>query len=71
MPSILKLTSLFCAILSFSLPSSAQTLRNVTGANFYIGAAVSVTTLNNPSFKSLASQEFSSVTAENEMKWYV
>ena len=71
MPSSLTLASFFTVALSFGLPSFAQTLKSVIGNNFYIGAAVSITTLNDATFKNLAISEFSSVTAENEMKWYV
>lgn len=72
MLSGLTLASLFNFCLAFALLGQtviAQSLKDAAGANFYVGAAVSITTLGDATFKSLAASEFSSVTAENEMKW--
>lgn len=69
MLSSLTLASIFLALFSISIPCSSQTLKSIIGNDFYIGAAVSIITLNDATFKSLAFSEFSSVTAENEMKW--
>ena len=49
-------------------PAQAQ-LRDAPGADFLIGAAVTPNLLSNPTYANIAATEFSSVTAENHMKW--
>jgi endo-1,4-beta-xylanase len=51
-------------------PAQAQdTLREAAADDFFVGTAVTPDLLNNPTYASIAAAEFSSVTAENHMKW--
>jgi endo-1,4-beta-xylanase len=49
-------------------PAQAQ-LRDAPDADFLIGAAVTPNLLGNPTYANIAGTEFSSLTAENHMKW--
>src|SRR5690554_3529162 len=50
-------------------PASAQSSLRSAAGNMYVGAAVTPNLLNNSSYANVASTEFSSLTAENHMKW--
>ncbi|HLU33889.1 MAG TPA: endo-1,4-beta-xylanase [Natronosporangium sp.] len=67
---VVPLAAVMTAAFSFAAPASAQsTLRQAAADDFLIGVAVSNSWLNNSTFANLAATHFSSVTAENEMKW--
>jgi endo-1,4-beta-xylanase len=55
-------------VAAVATPAQAQ-LRDAPGADFFVGAAVTPSLLGNPTYASIAGTEFSSVTAENHMKW--
>jgi endo-1,4-beta-xylanase len=55
-------------VVAVATPAQAQ-LRDAPGADFLIGAAVTPNLLNNSTYADLAAAEFSSLTAENHMKW--
>jgi endo-1,4-beta-xylanase len=51
-------------------PAHAQsTLRDAAADDYLVGAAVTPTLLNNSTYANLARTHFSSITAENHMKW--
>jgi endo-1,4-beta-xylanase len=55
-------------VVAVATPAQAQ-LRDTPGADFFVGAAVTPNLLNNSTYASIAATEFSSLTAENHMKW--
>src|SRR5690606_23070266 len=67
---VVPLAATMAAAFTFAAPASAQsTLRQAAADDFLIGVAVSPGQLSNPTYANLAATHFSSVTAENEMKW--
>ncbi|HEY8472516.1 MAG TPA: endo-1,4-beta-xylanase [Natronosporangium sp.] len=55
---------------SVASPASAQTtLRQAAADDFFVGAALGNNFLSNPTYANIAGSQFSSVTAENSMKW--
>jgi endo-1,4-beta-xylanase len=64
------LVSLLATGISFA-QSASPTLRSVYQDDFLIGAALNTSQVNgeNPSASEIAARQFSSVTAENDMKW--
>lgn len=67
---VVPIAAIMAAAFSLASPAQAQsTLRQAAADDFLIGVAVSNSWLNNSTFANLAATHFSSVTAENEMKW--
>jgi endo-1,4-beta-xylanase len=66
---VLPLTAAVGAIYLAPTAQAQGSLREAAADDFFVGAAVTPELLNNPTYAGIAATEFSSVTAENHMKW--
>ncbi|MCR4743441.1 MAG: endo-1,4-beta-xylanase [Treponema sp.] len=64
-------TLLFSLLLIFSINLNAQNLSELAGKyGFKLGTVISNTSVNNPAYKKMITNDFNSITASNEFKAY-